>query len=274
MPSASGTSTTVTDWSPVNEIEEPPSWAGGCVKVGAPASGTAGVGERGWGSARGEAAGEPGETGRVGSGSRQDVGPGDGADVGAPHRMSSGMQNSVGADVRTAPIPVAASATQSAIAPSAPPRRARPRRAVRIVSRSSRSELRRLRHPRDGEDAAHRPEQHPDEEAAQVHADERVDRHGQRDDAVEDAVHGHEDGEDAEQHQHQRDDRRLQPLDAELHVDLAEVELAGEEQLDAGEHGQETADERALTAPRAEARPAAGSASRWSSARSIPWSRR
>src|SRR3954469_11388271 len=44
LPSASGTGTTLTPFRPENDSDRLPSWAGGWVKTGAPASGRAGAG--------------------------------------------------------------------------------------------------------------------------------------------------------------------------------------------------------------------------------------
>src|SRR5690606_23672001 len=87
-----------------------------------------------------------------------------------------------------------------------------------------------------------------------VHADQGVQGHSQGDDAVEDVVRGHDDGQGAQQHEQDRDDGGLQALDAELDVQFAEVQLAGEEHLDPGDHQQQPADERAGSPPLPERR--------------------
>jgi hypothetical protein len=155
VPSASGTCTTLIDVSPENEMDEPPSWAGGSVKVGAPASGTA-VGGVGAG-----VAGEPGAPGvgelvgagmpgRPGIGGVVSLGAGLGDGDGLSHCIRMGMHNAAGTAVCTgaAPIPVTASAIarQSAARPAgrlgrrpSPPVRTAPgERSARRRRRSSR----------------------------------------------------------------------------------------------------------------------------------------
>ncbi|QPR38917.1 hypothetical protein I6G94_15435 [Brevibacterium casei] len=64
---------------------------------------------------------------------------------------------------------------------------------------------------------------------------------------------GHRHREGAEDDEGDRDDRRLEPLDAELDVEIARVELTGEEELDPAEDDEESADERPLSTPAPEA---------------------
>ncbi len=116
--------------------------------------------------------------------------------------------------------------------------------APRCCRRAGRSR----RHPRPASAAMRRralppgrPQQHAEEEPAEIDADQRVDGEHEGEDPVEDALGRCDDRQHAQHHHEERDQGRLESFEADLHVDVAEVELAGEEHLDARQHRQQPA---------------------------------
>src|SRR5699024_12641815 len=72
-------------------------------------------------------------------------------------------------------------------------------------------------------------------------------------DPVEDVLLRPEDRRDTEREERDRNDRGLQPFDAELDLQIAHVQLAGEEEPDPTESHQHPADEGTLPPPVLEA---------------------
>jgi len=92
-----------------------------------------------------------------------------------------------------------------------------------------------LGRPRHGERAADAAQQQPDQEAAEVEPDERVDGRQRAEDAVEEPLAGREPGEGAAEQQHRRDHVRQETGRSEVDLELARVEVGAEEQLQRGQ---------------------------------------